>query len=165
MKKIGIFLGFLCLMFSGCAQKATNPEKGANPKINELVNSISEKNILQSKFVGRSTEPSSQYKAFEELMSISDEKQLIQLTDHENGVVRSYAFWALARLKSQTVSDILKKHIKDEEKIKTIFGDIMNEVSVSDFMLELVSGDDIDQNCLRLSPEQIKTFQTLKKQN
>jgi len=58
-----------------------------------------------------------------QLSSIASKEELITLTNHPNGVVRCYSFWALSRKPAIDLLPILINHISDTADIQTLFGD------------------------------------------
>jgi hypothetical protein len=73
------------------------------------------------------------------LTRTATKEELIELTSHPNGVVRCYAFWALAKQKSIDLLPVLIEHINDTEKILERFGDEGGRKRVGDFMIDLAN--------------------------
>ena len=78
-----------------------------------------------------------EYKNFIALRDMATESELRELTGHTNGVVRAHAFWALILNESNNVFPILIGHLRDNKKIKTIFGCIVDQTSVADFFIQI----------------------------
>ncbi len=70
--------------------------------------------------------------------------ELMNLTDYPNGVVRCYAFWALARQPAIDLLPIVIAHLNDTEKVNVMFGDVGEREKVGDFMIEVVTPKNID---------------------
>ncbi len=147
-------------------QRRTQPTSLIEPRLDNpterWVAKIAEENVLTSEAIGRGGTPARSYQYFDSLMQKSDTQELITLTSHDNGVVRSYAFWGLAKQKSKKIPDILLRRIGDNEKIQVIMGDVAESMMVADFMLKLLSTDDIDPDCYKLSPAREETFRQMR---
>ena len=162
MTKSGVFLGLVCLCFLGCSPKIANQGTKISQDVQNISQELIQRNILTGRYTGKISSDSPQYKIFERLMKKASVKELVQLTDHENAVVRAYAFWALAKKKSSKIPEILEKHAQDKAIINTAFGDMIDEINVIDFMMELVAKDDIDPDCAKLKPDQIEKINKLR---
>lgn len=163
MKKIGLVIFLLSIIYPGCAPKTSGTKSKTDIEIENLTLKMAEKNTLSGKYVGRGGDSSPQYQLFEELLKKANEQQLTKLSDHANPVVRTYAFWGLAKKNAGNVQKVLEKHIQDNATMVTAFGDIADEITVSEFMLELVSGDDIDPDCMKLKSDEINRLKNLMK--
>jgi hypothetical protein len=105
--------------------------------LNNVVEKIEKENILMGEAVGIAGVKPEQYKNFITLQDVATEKDLKKLTEHANGVVRSYAFWALVTKKSDDVFPILLSHVRDNEQVETMFGCIVSQTGVADFFIEI----------------------------
>ena len=86
-----------------------------------------------------------QYDNFEKLKETATQRELIELTNHPNGVVRCYAFWALSKDKSVDLFQIILNHINDYELVKTQFGCIGGQEKVGDFFISYATLDSIQE--------------------
>ena len=137
---------FLAL-FMACTIPATAQlDKIINPQTfglttSEIVLQISRENMLKGPAVGFTGSKPEQYKRFERLMEKASEEQLLEFTDHENGVVRVYALWGLAVKDSPYVPQVLEKHRNDDTVIATMFGCIIEDATVIAAMRATLEGD------------------------
>lgn len=120
------------------------------PELTDLISNLAEVNQLMGEFTGPGAYTSQQYKNFESLLELCTEEDLIQLTNFNNPVVRSYAFWGLARQNSLMTEQIIRNHVNDDEPVKTVIGCTGANRSVAEFMLKVVTPDEVD-DCLKLS--------------
>ena len=128
MTKSGVFfLDLYVFVFGAVPKKITNQETKISQDTQSISQELTQRNILTGRYTGKESSDSPQYEIFERLMKKASEKELVQLTDHENAVVRTYAFWALAKKKSSKIPEILEKHIQDKVIINTAFGDMVDE--------------------------------------
>lgn len=95
-----------------------------------------------------------QYERFEKLLENATINELVVLTDHENEVVRCYAFWGLASLDSTYIMPILKKHLDDNAIVQTQFGCLGYSQKVGDFFLEVVTPNYVDLNLYKLNEKE-----------
>jgi hypothetical protein len=64
-------------------------------KVGNTVKEIADYNQLEEEIIGFGNVKSDQYKRFEILQNLATRNDLLQLLDHKNAIVRTYAFWAL----------------------------------------------------------------------
>lgn len=131
-------------------------------EIIDTVERISNDNILMSAAVGIAGIKPVQYKRFEFLCENAYEEELIELTDHQNSVVRGYSFWALAMLRSDSLENIILNHIQDTDTISTQFGCKMFSYPLIDFMIEVVTPGRIDIDCLKFDLEKLEELRELR---
>lgn len=133
----------------------------------KIVNRIEAINEVMGGAVGYSGTTPEQYYNFEKLQKVSSTQELIQLTNHPNAAVRCYSYWGLCldeKLKnSDTVFQILKRHLNDKEEIQTQFGCLGGSEFVSDFFVNLVRPKDYEADfyVFELTKEQMKEIESL----
>lgn len=133
----------------------------------KIVNKIEAINEVMGGAVGYSGTTPEQHYNFEKLQKVSSIQELIQLTNHPNAAVRCYSYWGLCldeKLKnSDTIFQILKRHLNDKEEIQTQFGCLGGNEFVSDFFLRLVlpRGYSTDFYMYELNNTQIKEVDNL----
>ncbi len=106
------------------------------PKVMKLVREIAKENILNGAYIDLSKKRNKQFKRYKRLNKISTNAELVILTDNENPVVRSYAFWALSNRPKLDLLPILQKHLYDTTKCKTHLGCFIYEETVGDLYIE-----------------------------
>ena len=89
-----IFL-FITLISSGQSLFDKNSVSNKTKKVVKKIAKINE--LMSSAVYGSGIRPK-QWDNFEELEKIATKKELIELTNHPNGVVRCYSFWALTKI-------------------------------------------------------------------
>ena len=103
--------------------------------VNKLVEDITEYNELHSSGVGYSGVQTEQYTRYINLAKFASEAELIHFTDHQNPVVRVYAFRALIERGSPAVIPVFKKHLGDKEELESLGGCIQLTTTVNRCML------------------------------
>ncbi len=134
------------------------------PHIWNIVDEIAEEGELHSSCVGRGCMVSDQWKRYEQLRTEATAEELVDLSDYTNGVVRCYAFMALAERRHPEVYSILLQHLADCDTIYTQSGCIGSAIAVRDFFIETVTrGGFIAYNkrAYRLSSAQKKEVDSL----
>lgn len=121
---------------------------------NELLKDIIKINIVMGSMIGEGAYRHEQYDNFIKLKEKATINELKELTNHPNTTVRSYAFWALSYDFSVDIFPIVLDHIKDVELVETQFGCIRDNELVGDFLINVVTTDDIDKKTQKLSPAQ-----------
>ncbi len=96
-----------------------------------------------------------------QLLSVASKEELITLTNHPNGVVRCYSFWALSRKPAVDLLPILINHISDSAKIQTLFGDVDGREKVGDFMIDVATPDYVDLASSKLDSTQLARLDSL----
>jgi hypothetical protein len=117
----------------------------------KVVTKIEKVNELMGSAVYYSGMRPKQYDNFEELQKKATQTELIELTNHPNGVVRCYAFWALSFNHSVDLLPIIIKHINDTTSIDTQFGCIGDTEQVGDFFIDIVTPQYVDLNSKKLT--------------
>lgn len=120
----------------------------------QIVAKIEKENMLMGSAVGNGGKRPKQFDNFTELQKVATNGELQELTNHPNGVVRCYSFWALTYDSSINLLPIVIKHIPDDENVSTMFGCIVSGEKVGDFFISLVTPRYVDLDSKKLtSPE------------
>lgn len=117
----------------------------------QIVAKIEKENMLMSSAVGAGGSRPKQFDNFTDLQKKATTFELQELTNHPNGVVRCYSFWALTYDTSISLLPIIIKHIPDEENVSTMFGCIVSSEKVGDFFISLVTPQYVDLNSKKLT--------------
>jgi hypothetical protein len=153
-----IIILFTTLISSG---QTTYNEKSISNKTKKAVKKIGNVNELMGSAVGYSGTQPKQWDNFEELKKIATKEELIELTNHPNGVVRSYSFWALSHKKEIELYSIVKKHLNDSELINTQFGCIGSQEMVGDFFINVMTPQYVDLNSVKMNSNELKELDSL----
>jgi len=102
-----------------------------------------------------------QYDNFTELQKRATKDELTELTNHPNGVVRCYAFWALSYDTSAALFPIVLKHLQDAASVKTQFGCISSREKVGDFFISIVTPEYVDLNSKKLTSSEYEQLDSL----
>lgn len=105
----------------------------------QIVHHIGKVNQLMGSAVYLSGMRPAQYDNFEALRKQATAAELKELTEHPNGVVRCYAFWALSHVPDVELLPIVVAHIPDTARVKTQFGCLGGTEQVGDFFISVVS--------------------------
>ena len=130
-------------------------------RTNKVVKEIAKVNELMSSAVYYSGEQPKQWDNFEELKREASKEELIELTNHPNGVVRSYSFWALSYNKNLDLFRIVKNHLNDDELINTQFGCIGGQEKVGDFFIQIMTPQYVDLESKKLTQQEIQELDSL----
>jgi hypothetical protein len=76
---------------------------------------------------------SAQLKRFDTLVKFATPEELVSLTDHENAIVRCYAFYGLRLIGSNSMQMIVNKHVDDKIGVLVRVGCIIEFFTVSEF--------------------------------
>jgi len=151
---------FFFLIFISCGRNVDShndlfnfSREDIRQEIIDTVEKISDDNIIMSSAIGPGGIKPEQYERFEFLCENAYEKELIELTDYPNGVVRGYSFWALAKLRSDSLEKVILDHIQDTDTISTQFGCMLFSYPLIDFMIEVVTPGRIDIDCQKFDLE------------
>ncbi len=115
-----------------------------------IVRKIEKTNQLMGSAVGYSGTKPQQFDNFIELEKRASKNELISLTEHSNGVVRCYAFWALSHDSTVDLFPIVTKHLNDKEIVSTQFGCIGGSEKVGDFFISVVTPNYVDLSSTKL---------------
>lgn len=130
-------------------------------KTKQIVAKIQKENMLMSSAVGAGGSRPKQFDNFTDLQKTATRFELQELTNHPNGVVRCYSFWALTYDTSISLLPIIIKHIPDEENVSTMFGCIVSSEKVGDFFISLVTPQYVDINSKRLDSSQLALIDSI----
>jgi hypothetical protein len=130
-------------------------------KTNKIVSKIEKENQLMSSAVGYSGEKPEQWDNFQKLKEQASKNELLELTNHPNGVVRSYSFWALSHDPNIDLFNIVKEHLSDDELINTLFGCIGGQEKVGDFFIQIVTSEYVDLESQKLSKIEFQELDSL----
>lgn len=152
MKRIFILIFFIPCILLG--QNSYN-KSAISKKVQNIAKEIAKENVLMSSAIGGAGTRPEQYDRFEDLSKTATLPELKELTNHPNGVVRCYAFYAICDKgeSGESILRILENHINDGETIETFSGCIMSIDMISDVMAGHVIygyGDDSPLNSSQL---------------
>jgi hypothetical protein len=150
----------LFITISSYAQNSYHENKISN-KTKKAVKNIEKVNQLMSSAVGYGGVRPKQWDNFEKLKKIANKEELIELTNHPNGVVRSYSFWALSHKKNVDLFSIVKEHINDDEEISTMFGCIISNNKVGDFFIDVITPEYVDLDSKKMSSKELTELDSL----
>lgn len=121
-------------------------------RIKTIVARIEKENTVKGSAVGYSGTKPKQYDNFVELRAGATKTELIELTNHPNGAVRCYSFWALTHDSTANLLPLLIKHISDDEQVSTLFGCMGGVEKVGDFFIDLTARQYFGVNSNKLTP-------------
>ncbi len=125
-----------------------------------IVKAISKKDRLTAEYIGESLTKSKQFENFEKLKTATTEELLI-LTNHPNGIVRCYSFWALGFRSNIDLFEIVKNHLNDNEEVEYQSGCLISSEKVGDFFISLVTPNYIDLDVKKLNELQRKNLDSI----
>ncbi|MCF1715977.1 hypothetical protein L0U88_15155 [Flavihumibacter sp. RY-1] len=126
-----------------------------------IVAKIEKENMLMGSAVGNAGIRPKQFDNFTELKSTATTIELQELTNHPNGVVRCYSFWALTFDTSINLLPILIKHISDDENVRTMFGCVVSSEKVGDFFINLATPNYVNINSKKLDSFQFAIIDSI----
>jgi hypothetical protein len=126
-----------------------------------LVTKLEKVNELMGSAVYDSGSRPAQFDNFTELQKKATKEELMELTNHSNGVIRCYAFWALSYDTSVDLLPIVIKHISDTASVSTQFGCIGSSEKVGDFFISIVTPEYVDLKSKKLSPEEFEYLDSI----
>ncbi len=88
-------------------------------------------NEVQDSHIGYAGSPSEQYANYEALLKIATDKELIKLSKDTNYVVATYATFGLIERKNPFFLDVFSLFIKNDQKVKVMYGCSAGEDFVS----------------------------------
>lgn len=150
MKSIAILLLSIFFSLVSCKYKRFH-ESVIGGNVLSIVHELEKNDHVATSAWGEGGKPPDQYELFLQLNHLATTKELLELLNYKNGVVRVYSFWALASKKNVDIFPILFEHWKDEAEIQTWSGDIGNQEKVGDYMIALVTPDYIESNLTKLN--------------
>lgn len=126
-----------------------------------IVTKIEKINELMGSAVSFGAIRPEQYDHFTRLQKAATKDELIELTNHPNGVVRCYSFWALSLDTTYNLFPIIVRHINDDELIKTQFGCIVGGEKVGDFFISVATPEYVDLNSQKMSTAQFEQLDSI----
>ncbi len=135
---------------------AGEPDGFEDPRlaeINRLADSLAAVNAIHGEYVGFDGINSAQYQNFETLTALACPEELLGLMQHENAVVRGYAFWGLARQQYPKLDSVLLAHARDESLVREMQGGMLSSVPLIDFMQWVVDPALMDGESRKLERE------------
>lgn len=122
-----------------------------------VVNEMAAHNIYESSTVGFSLQKSKQYERFQQLASVATDEQLFDLaSNHENGVVRLYAYQALKQRNAAISKQLIEKFKNDKTKVNIFIGCIRDVKSINSIPVGGMSQMNFTTQGLNTSPGFIK---------
>lgn len=88
----------------------------------ELIDSIIKVNELQSKCIGNGCSGETQYHVFQKLKNLLSTEELNKLTNHENGVLRTYSILEIIDSKKGNIPELFEQELNKDEEITTFQG-------------------------------------------
>ena len=108
MRRLTItFITGIIISLTSCNGQSSTSKIVLRPTIQKFVDEIAKDNILKSEGVGEAGVRTKQWDRFEELRKTATDKELIELTNHENSVVRCYSFEALTSRKNVDIFQVV----------------------------------------------------------
>ncbi len=155
------FIAILTLaLFVACsAQHKYNSQK-ISSRTKEIVEKIAADKTLKGGAVGEDGTRPEQYDSFIELQKTATKAELTELTDHPDGAVRCYAFWALSHDSTINLLPIVIKHLNDTTEVNTLFGCREMRKNVGDFFFEVVT-QPIDAQTKKLTGAELEYLDSI----
>lgn len=100
----------------------------------QLIESIIKHNVYESEQTGYSGSPSKQYENFMQLTQLLSKEEMAQLTNHKNGVLRTYATTYLIKEKDTDPTLLFSNEVNRNETIKTLRGCLGGNDRTSDII-------------------------------
>jgi hypothetical protein len=152
-----IFL-FILILFTPVG---FSENKSDSIDLGDIVKRIEEINMFQDSAVGYAGVRPEQYDNFISLKEIATVDELLSLTDHQNGVVRCYAFWALSYNESVNLYPIVLNHLNDTEIVTIQFGCIIFDQQVGDLFIDIVTPERVDLDNRKLNSIQLSELDSI----
>ncbi|SHF83632.1 hypothetical protein SAMN05444377_1237 [Flavobacterium fontis] len=99
-----------------------------------LIRTIEKANIVESDCVGTTCEEGKQYLNFQKLKKLISEKELLDLTNSQKPVLRSYAYREVIQPNNENVVDFLISELKKNQQVRTYEGCIEDLELISSFV-------------------------------
>jgi hypothetical protein len=127
MKHILFSFSFL-LVFTFCKAQTLQQQ----PPLAMVLLEMAAHNRYESSFVGFAALKSKQYERYEQLMTLANREQLLDLAEHHNnGVVRLYAYQALHQKKMAIPEALASLFRKDNTKVNIMMGCVIDSKPIS----------------------------------
>lgn len=119
----GFFLLVVCSSASAKPVLSERKQARISGPVSEIVKEIASHNIYESRTVGIAGTLSAQFQRYEKLGKTATPDELIQIsTNHENAVVRIYAFQALKLRGIAVPKDLQEQISRDKAEVQTLDG-------------------------------------------
>ncbi len=159
MKSFTVIIGLLFVIT--CTAQSTYDSSEISLKTKRIVTKIKATNELMGSAVYYDGERPEQYDNFIQLKATATKGELLQLTNHPNGVVRCYSFWALSYDTSANLFPVVLNHLHDSELVRTQFGCIGSRTKTGDFFIEVVTPKYIDLDSKKLDNAQLAEIDSI----
>lgn len=153
-----LLLLWLGLHSTGCAHAQTVAFSQATARI---VDQMVKVNEVHTNAIGYAGVESDQWHNFNQLAAKATTAELLQLTDHPNGVVRCYAFWALSYRDTVDHFAVVRKHLQDDAQVIYFSGCIKSGTAVGDFFVDVVTPNRIDLQSFKVDSAQARLLDSL----
>jgi hypothetical protein len=122
-----------------------------------VVNEMAAHNIYESSTIGFALQKSKQYERFQQMNNIATDDQLIELaSNHENGVVRLYAYQALKQRNIVIPKHLTEKFKNDQTRVNIFIGCIRDVKSINSIAVGGMSQMNFATQASNTSPGIIK---------
>lgn len=152
---------FLLLLTTTCFAQYPFDKSNISTKTLRAATKLEKVNRVMGSGVGEAGTRPKQYDHFVRLQKKATPAELIELTNHPNGVVRCYAFWALSEMPSVDLMPIIVNHIHDTTSVETLFGCIGGTEKVGDFFFSVVMSPYGDLNAKKLTRAEFEYLDSL----
>lgn len=132
MKQLFILLTvlFICFCIVGCKDKKK-----------AILESIIRRNVYEDGSYYRDGLASPQWRNYQEFVQLFSDKEIEELCENDNSIVRTYSFRKLVENRNPHFYKILLNHLSDTSSFRCYSGCLISEESVSDVYLNLVGYD------------------------
>ncbi|MET4107560.1 hypothetical protein ABIB60_002928 [Hymenobacter sp. UYP22] len=113
----------------------TGSQPPLSPSLTRVVAALVADSLVTGKYVGAAGELSAQWTRYERLQQEATDAELVALTHHTNGVIRCYAFRALATAQPANAFSLLLAHLHDTAQVKILSGCIGGREYVGDYFV------------------------------
>lgn len=100
--------------------------------LSEIIDQIKRVNEVQEQYIGEAGHESENYKNYIKLIKSSDTQQLLNLTDHENEAVASYAGWGLISTQYNKLPELMNKFLRANKEVATFAGCVKGNEPIAD---------------------------------
>lgn len=157
-----LLISILTLLFFAKSFGQLNFDKSKiSYQTEKIVVRIEKINELMGSAVGYAGVRPEQYDYFIQLQNKATKDELVELTNHPNGVVRCYSIWALSHDTTYNLFPIVRRHIRDDKLINTQFGCIGSREKVGDFFISLVTPEYVDLDSRKLNNVEFEQLDSL----
>src|SRR5436305_7843741 len=114
LRKLKILMLIIFVALFACKN---NQDKLSSTPLSEIIKDIAKENVLMGPMVGIAGVRPRQWERYETMQSKATDKELLELTNDTNKVVRSYAFHALAERGTTDLFPIVLQHLSDTAQV------------------------------------------------